>query len=58
MAPNTSEIIHEATLAVKYGLSIDDIIDTVHILHTFSESIKIVSQSFNRDMSKMSCCVE
>lgn len=58
VAPNASEIIHEATLAVKYGLSIDDIIDTVHIFPTFSESIKIVSQSFNRDMSKMSCCVE
>ncbi|MEW6456415.1 MAG: mercury(II) reductase [Acidobacteriota bacterium] len=53
-----SEIIHEATLAIKLGLTIEDIIDTVHIFPTFSEAIKIVSQSFNRDMSKMSCCVE
>lgn len=58
VAYNASEIIHEATLAVKYGLTIDDIIDTVHIFPAFSEAIKIVSQSFNRDMSKMSCCVE
>lgn len=55
---NASEIIHEATLAIKFGLTINDIIDTVHIFPTFSEAVKIVSQSFTKDMSKMSCCVE
>lgn len=58
IAPNASEIIHEATLAVKYGLTIDDLIDTVHIFPTFSEALKIVSQSFKRDITKMSCCIE
>jgi len=58
VAANAAEIIHEATLAVKFCLTIDDIIYTVHIFPTFSESIKMVCQSFNRDMNKMSCCVE
>jgi len=53
-----SEIIHEATLAIRQGLTIDEIIDMVHIFPSFSEAIKIVAQSFKHDPKKMSCCVE
>jgi hypothetical protein len=45
-------------LAVKYGLTIWDIIDSVHIFPTISEGIKIASQSFIRNIERMSCCVE
>lgn len=58
LAANASEMIHEATLAVKHGLSVDDLIDTVHIFPTYSEAIKIAAQAFRRDISTMSCCVE
>lgn len=58
LAPNASEMIHEATLAVKYGLSVDDLIDTVHIFPTYCEAIKMAAQAFRRDISTMSCCVE
>lgn len=58
VAPHAAELIHEATLAVKYGLTIDDIIDTVHVFPTLSEGIKRVAQAFTRDISQMSCCVE
>jgi mercuric reductase len=58
VAPDAADLIHEATLAVKLGLTIDDIIDTVHVFPTFSEGIKRVAQSFTRDVSRMSCCVE
>ncbi|MBI2446994.1 MAG: mercury(II) reductase, partial [Candidatus Omnitrophica bacterium] len=53
-----SEIIHEATLAIRSGFTIDDIIDTVHVFPTFSEAIKIAAQSFKHDAKRMSCCVE
>ncbi len=53
-----ADIIHEAVLAVKHKLTIDDIIDTVHIFPTMAESIKLVAQSFRKDISKMSCCSE
>jgi len=56
-APVAADMIHEATLAVKFGLTIDDIIDTVHVFPTFSEAIKLVAQSFVTDIGKMSCCV-
>ena len=58
VAPNAAELIHEATLAVKFGLTIDDIIDTVHVFPTMSEGIKRSAQAFVRDVSQMSCCVE
>jgi mercuric reductase len=54
---NASEIIHEATLAVKFKLKVYDIIDTVHVFPTFSEAIKIAALAFTRDVSVMSCCI-
>ncbi|MBI2830201.1 MAG: FAD-dependent oxidoreductase, partial [Chloroflexi bacterium] len=58
VAPGAADLIHEATLAVKFKLTIDDVIDTVHVFPTMSEAIKLVAQSFKRDISKMSCCIE
>ncbi len=58
VSPHAADLIHEATLAVKFGLTVDDIIDTVHVFPTLSEGIKRVAQAFTRDVSAMSCCVE
>lgn len=58
VSPITADVIQEATLAVKFGLTIDDIIDTLHVFPTLSEALKLVAQSFRKDVSKLSCCVE
>jgi mercuric reductase len=58
VGPRAAEMIMEATLAVKFGLTVDDIIDTVHPFPTFSEAFKQACQAFRRDTSTMSCCVE
>jgi mercuric reductase len=58
VSPYASEIIIEGVYAVKLGLTVEDIIDTVHAFPTISESIKLAAQSFRRDISMMSCCVE
>jgi mercuric reductase len=57
VAPMAADLIHEATLAVKFGLTVDDIIDTVHVFPTLSEGIKLAAQAFTRDISVMSCCI-
>ena len=44
VAPDAADLIHEATLAVKFGMPIDDIIDTVHVFPTLSEGIKRVAR--------------
>jgi mercuric reductase len=53
-----ADMIHEAVMAVKYRLTIDDITDTVHVFPTMSEAIKLVATSFKQDVSKLSCCAE
>ncbi|MBI2076353.1 MAG: mercury(II) reductase [Candidatus Aenigmarchaeota archaeon] len=58
LAPHAADLIHEGTLAVKFKLTVDDIIDTVHVFPTLSESIKLAAQSFYKDVSKLSCCIE
>ncbi len=58
VASLAAEMIHEGVLAVKYGMTIDDIIDTVHVFPTMTEAVKLAAQSFRKDVSKMSCCAE
>ena len=57
-APNATDIITEGAYAIRNGYTIDDIIATSHIFPSISEGIKLAAQSFIRDISKMSCCVE
>ncbi|MDW7709912.1 MAG: mercury(II) reductase [Deferrisomatales bacterium] len=58
LAPHAAEMIHEAALAVRFGLTVDDLIDTTHVFPTYCEAIKMAAQAFRRDISRMSCCVE
>jgi mercuric reductase len=57
-APNAAEIIMEGVYAVKFGLKIEEMIENSHIFPTIAEGIKLAGQSFIRDISKMSCCME
>ncbi|MCL5111764.1 MAG: mercury(II) reductase [Candidatus Marsarchaeota archaeon] len=56
LAPHAADLIHEGVLAVKFGLTIDDIIDTVHVFPTLSEGLKLAALAFYEDVSKLSCC--
>jgi mercuric reductase len=58
LAQHGADLIHEGVMAVKNRLTIDDVIDTLHVFPTVSESVKLAAQSFYRDVGKMSCCVE
>lgn len=58
LASMAADMIHEAVMAVKYRLTVDDIIDTVHVFPTMSEAIKLVATAFKQDVSKLSCCAE
>lgn len=58
VAENAADIIHEGVLAVKYRLTIDDIIDTVHVFPTMAESVKLVATSFRKNLDHLSCCAE
>ncbi len=56
LASLAPEMIHEGVLAVKHGLTLEDILDTVHVFPTYSEAIKLAALSFFEDVDKLSCC--
>lgn len=57
VAVNAAEIIHIPVFAIKFGLTIHDIVDTTHTFPTYSEVWKFAAQSFTRDPDTMSCCI-
>lgn len=48
LASIAADMIHEAVMAVKHRLTIDDIIDTVHVFTRMSEAIKLVEHHSSR----------
>lgn len=56
LAPNGGEVIQEAILAVRFGLTIQDLIDTFHPYLTMAEGIKLAALTFNKDVARLSCC--
>ncbi|MGP6207704.1 mercury(II) reductase [Cuniculiplasma sp. SKW3] len=58
LAPYAAEFIMEGVIAIKNGYTYRDIIVNSHIFPTVAEGVKLASQSFTRDVERMSCCVE
>lgn len=58
LGPEAADLIHEAVMIVRNKMTLEDVIDTVHVFPTLSESIKLAAQSFFKDIAKLSCCIE
>ena len=56
LASLAPEMIHEGVLAVKHQLTLEDMLETVHVFPTYGEAIKIAALSFFEDVDKLSCC--
>ncbi len=50
------EVIQTATLAIKFGLKIDDLTDTLFPYLTQVEGLKLAALAFDRDVALLSCC--
>jgi mercuric reductase len=48
-APLAAEIIHEGVLAVKFGLTVRDLVDTFHVFPTMAGAIQDCARAFRRD---------
>lgn len=55
---DAGEVIHEAAMALRFGATIDDFIDLIHVFPTMAEALKIVAISRYKDPHKLSCCAE
>lgn len=58
LAAGAADLIHEGVMIIENRMTIDEVIEVLHIFPTLSESVKIAAQSFRRDITKMSCCAE
>ena len=56
VAAEAGEMIMEPTLAVRFGLTIDDLTSTLHPYLTLSEGIKLAALTFEKDVATLSCC--
>ena len=56
LAAEAGEMITEAALAIKFGLTIENLTATFHPYLTLSEGIKLTAQAFTKDPARLSCC--
>ncbi len=56
LAAEAGEVIQEATLAIRFGLTVRDVADTFHPYLTMVEGLKLAALTFKKDVSKLSCC--
>ncbi|AMV12242.1 mercuric reductase [Geobacillus thermoleovorans] len=56
VADNAGEVIYAAALAIQFGLTIDDLRRTLAPYLTMAEGLKLAALTFDRDVSKLSCC--
>ena len=56
IAMNAGDFIGEAALAVRFGLTAQDLTGTLHPYLTWGEALKLAAQGFTSDVTKLSCC--
>ncbi|MEE8284537.1 MAG: mercury(II) reductase, partial [Alphaproteobacteria bacterium] len=56
LAPEGSDSIQTAALAIKQNLTFTDLAETIFPYLTTVEGLKLAAQTFERDVSKLSCC--
>lgn len=56
VAENAGDVIYAATLTIKFGLTIEDLQGTLAPYLTIAEGLKLATLTFDKDVSKLSCC--
>jgi mercuric reductase len=56
LAPEGAEIIQPAVLAMKFGITTRELAATLFPYLTNAEALKLAVQTFEKDVSKLSCC--
>lgn len=52
------EVIHEAAMGLRFRATRRDFVELIHVYPTMAEALKMVALSFEKDVSKLSCCAE
>jgi mercuric reductase len=53
-----ADIINEATLAIRMGMTVGQLAETLHVYPSMGEGLRLCAQAFRRDIERLSCCAE
>ena len=56
VAAEAGEMIQEASMAMRFGIRVDELAAALHPYLTYSEGIKLACQSLEKDVANLSCC--
>ncbi|ENP2386803.1 mercury(II) reductase, partial [Staphylococcus pseudintermedius] len=56
VSENAGDVIYAASLAVKFNLTIEDLTETLAPYLTMAEGLKLAALTFDKNVSKLSCC--
>jgi len=56
LAPEGADSIQAAALAIKCGMTVEQLGDTIFPYLTTVEGLKLAALTFNKDVAKLSCC--
>lgn len=56
LAAAAGDVIEEAVLALRHGLTYQDIIEALHPYLTMAEAFKLAALTFKKDVGRLSCC--
>ena len=56
LAPEGSDSIQTAVLAIRHGLTFDDLAEEIFPYLTTVEGLKLAAVAFEKDVAKLSCC--
>lgn len=56
IAPEGGELIQQLSMAIKFGITIEDLAESFYPYLTLGEGIKLAAITFGKDVSKLSCC--
>ncbi|MGC8802219.1 MAG: mercury(II) reductase [Bacteroidales bacterium] len=56
VAPEGGELIQQLSMAIKYGITVKDLAESLYPYLTLGEGIKLAAIAFGKDVSKLSCC--
>ncbi len=56
LAPEGADSIQTAALAIKFGMTVEGLAETIFPYLTTVEGLKLAAQTFTKDVAKLSCC--
>ncbi|MFZ3590366.1 mercury(II) reductase [Bacillus sp. DJP31] len=56
VSEDAGDVIYAGTLAVKFGLTVEDLKESFAPYLTMAEGLKLAALTFDKDVSKLSCC--